>query len=140
MDNGDQSHKYTMRVSRLTIEKLGIRLYDRVSAVPAELIANSYDADATKVEVTLPWGVTLAGTIHAVEHEPYRIVVRDNGHGMTSEEINAHYLMVGSDRRVRIGSDLSRRLERPARFHSTCPPRLPGSGLHHASGRTVRIR
>ncbi|WP_328402206.1 hypothetical protein [Nocardia sp. NBC_00403] len=32
---------------------------------------------------------------------------------MTAEEINAHYLMVGSDRRVRIGSDLSRRLERP---------------------------
>lgn len=115
LDNDDDGHpyKYTMRISRLTIDKLGIRLYDRVSAVLAELIANSYDADATKVEVSLPWGVTLAGTIHAAEHEPHRIMVRDNGHGMTAEEINAHYLMVGSDRRIRIGSDLSRSLERP---------------------------
>ncbi|MET8876168.1 ATP-binding protein [Nocardia sp. NPDC004604] len=112
-DHGDHSHKYTMRISRLTIDKLGIRLYDRVSAVLAELIANSYDADATRVEVALPWGMTLAGTIHSADHEPYRIMVRDNGHGMTSAEINAHYLMVGSDRRVRVGSDLSRRLERP---------------------------
>ncbi len=107
------AHKYTMRISRLTIDKLGIRLYDRVSAVLAELIANSYDADATRVEVSLPWGVTLAGTVHAAGREPYEILVRDNGHGMTSDEVNAHYLMVGSDRRIRTGSDLSRGLDRP---------------------------
>ncbi|WP_433577799.1 ATP-binding protein [Nocardia brasiliensis] len=113
MDASDGQHKYTMRISRLTIDKLGIRLYDRVSAVLAELIANSHDADATLVEVSLPWGVMLAGTLHSAEHEPYRIVVRDNGHGMTAAEINEHYLRVGSDRRLRVGSDLSRRLERP---------------------------
>ncbi|MFI9506020.1 ATP-binding protein [Nocardia sp. NPDC052566] len=106
-------HKYTMRISRLTIDKLGIRLYDRVSAVLAELIANSYDADATRVEVSLPWGVTLAGTVRAAGQAPHEIVVRDNGHGMTADEINRHYLMVGSDRRVRTGTDLSRALERP---------------------------
>ncbi|MFJ9369300.1 ATP-binding protein [Nocardia sp. NPDC101769] len=106
-------HKYTMRISRLAIDKLGIRLYDRVSAVLAELIANSYDADATEVEVVLPWGAMLAGTIRAVDEPAYEIVVSDNGHGMTAEEINEHYLMVGSDRRVRTGSDLSRERRRP---------------------------
>ncbi|WP_280264752.1 ATP-binding protein [Nocardia wallacei] len=106
-------HKYTMRISRLAIDKLGIKLYDRVSAVLAELIANSYDADASVVEVTLPWGVTLAGTVRAAEEEPYEIVVADNGHGMTAAEVNEHYLMVGSDRRVRTGSDLSRERKRP---------------------------
>lgn len=106
-------HKYTMRISRLTIDKLGIRLYDRVSAVLAELIANSYDADATRVDVALPWGVTLAGTVHDADRPPYEIVVRDNGHGMTAAEVNQHYLMVGSDRRMRTGTDLSRGLERP---------------------------
>lgn len=53
-------HKYTMKISRLTIDKLGIKLYDRVTAVLAELIANSYDADAEKVDITLPWGVFLS--------------------------------------------------------------------------------
>lgn len=28
---------YTMRISRLTIDKLGVKLYDRASAVVAEL-------------------------------------------------------------------------------------------------------
>ncbi|MEV6768010.1 ATP-binding protein [Nocardia sp. NPDC051030] len=106
-------HKYTMRISRLAIDKLGIRLYDRVSAVLAELIANSYDADATEVDVELPWGVTLAGTIRAANEPAYRIVISDNGHGMTADEVNAHYLMVGSDRRIRTGSDLSRERRRP---------------------------
>ncbi|WP_067692635.1 ATP-binding protein [Nocardia jejuensis] len=108
-----EDHKYTMRISRLAIDKLGIRLYDRVSAVLAELIANGYDADATEVNVQLPWGVTLAGTIRAADEPAYRIVVSDNGHGMTAAEVNAHYLMVGSDRRVRTGSDLSRERTRP---------------------------
>lgn len=108
-----EDHKYTMRISRLAIDKLGIRLYDRVSAVLAELIANSYDADATEVEVLLPWGVTLAGTVRAADEPAYEIHVSDNGHGMTAEEVNEHYLMVGSDRRIRTGSDLSRDRRRP---------------------------
>ncbi|MCM6776598.1 ATP-binding protein [Nocardia sp. CDC159] len=114
MDGDVQSdHKYTMRISRLAIDKLGIKLYDRVSAVLAELIANSYDADATVVEVALPWGVTLGGTVRAAERSPHRIIVTDNGHGMTAAEVNEHYLMVGSDRRLRTGSDLSRERRRP---------------------------
>ncbi|MFC3438565.1 ATP-binding protein [Nocardia seriolae] len=108
-----EDHKYTMRISRLAIDKLGIRLYDRVSAVLAELIANSYDADATEVEVVLPWGAMLAGTVRAADEPAYEIIVSDNGHGMTAEEVNEHYLMVGSDRRVRTGSDLSRERRRP---------------------------
>ncbi|MEU1210349.1 ATP-binding protein [Nocardia sp. NPDC005825] len=108
-----EDRKYTMRISRLAIDKLGIRLYDRVSAVLAELIANSYDADATEVEVVLPWGAMLAGTIRSADEPAYEIVVSDNGHGMTAAEVNEHYLMVGSDRRVRTGSDLSRERRRP---------------------------
>ena len=46
--------KYVMKISRLTVDKLGVKLYDRVSAVIAELVANSYDADAAKVTITAP--------------------------------------------------------------------------------------
>ena len=47
---------YRMTISRTTIDKLGIKMYDRPSAVLAELVANSYDADAENVSVSLPMG------------------------------------------------------------------------------------
>ncbi|MBE9204747.1 hypothetical protein IQ218_16560 [Synechocystis salina LEGE 06099] len=49
-----------MTISRLTIDKLGVKLYDKVSAVIAELVSNSYDADATEVEIKAPMGEFLA--------------------------------------------------------------------------------
>ncbi len=52
--------KYTMVISRTTIDKLGIKLYDKASAVIAELIANAYDADAENVKVEVPLGLYLA--------------------------------------------------------------------------------
>lgn len=93
---------YTLTISRLTIDKLGVKLYDKASAVVAELIANSYDADATEVVVELPLGTELASkdpTTKQPVDKGYEIVVRDNGHGMTPEEARQFYLKVGRDRR-----------------------------------------
>lgn len=101
------TERYTMRISRLTVDKLGIKLYDRVAAVLAELIANSYDADAENVVVTLPWAVTLDATSSET------IVVSDDGHGMTTEEVNDFYLKIGADRRRRVNGDISREHHRP---------------------------
>ena len=95
------SKKYTMRISRLTIDKLGIQMYDRVSAVLAELIANSYDADAENVEITLPFGRYLARKMMGqMEDQGFEIVIEDDGSGMTAQEVNEHYLNVGYNRRV----------------------------------------
>ena len=96
------SFAYTLRISRLTIDKLGVKLYDKVSAAVAELIANSYDADATKVVVELPLGTELAtkGLKGAQPTDKgFEIVVRDDGHGMAPDEARAFYLQVGRDRR-----------------------------------------
>lgn len=93
-------HKYTMRISRLTVDKLGVKLYDRASAVLAELVANSYDADAAVVEIIAPMGEFLATRLGGeVIDKGREIVVRDNGHGMTPEEVNDFYLEVGAERR-----------------------------------------
>ncbi len=51
---------YHLRISRLTVDKLGVKLYDKASAVVAELIANGYDADAETVRVRLPLNIQLA--------------------------------------------------------------------------------
>jgi len=93
---------YHLRISRLTVDKLGVKLYDKASAVVAELIANGYDADAETVTVRLPVNVQLAtkagGDLRDLN---YVIEVEDNGHGMTPEEAIDFYLRVGADRRTR---------------------------------------
>jgi len=94
------SHKYTMTISRLTVDKLGVKLYDRVSAVIAEIVANSYDADATTVTIRAPMGEWLATKSKgAVVDRGYTIEVEDDGAGMTVEEVNQFYLKVGKERR-----------------------------------------
>lgn len=83
---GQVKNQYRMRISRMTVDKLGIKLYDKVSAAVAELVSNSYDADATLVQVTAPVGVYLAskagGEVCDLNLE---ILVSDNGHGMTPD-------------------------------------------------------
>jgi hypothetical protein len=74
---------YELRISRLTIDKLGVKLYDRVSAVVAELIANAYDADADEVYVRLPLNSALATKKKDGPVTEYGLVieVEDDGHG-----------------------------------------------------------
>ena len=95
------ANKYIMTISRLTVDKLGVKLYDKVSAVIAELVSNSYDADASKVIIEAPMGGYLAskagGTITDKGH---KICVIDNGIGMIPDEVNPFYLRVGAERRT----------------------------------------
>jgi uncharacterized protein (TIGR02391 family) len=71
-----------------TIEHLGVRMYSTLPPVLAELIANSYDAKATTVSVSL----NDAGT----EKE---ITVKDDGIGMSFDDINQKFLRIGRNRR-----------------------------------------
>ena len=91
---------YSMRISRLTVDKLGVKLYDKVSAVIAELIANAYDADATEVAVRAPMGQFLATRAGgAVADKGFDIEVVDNGIGMTPQQVQDFFLVVGAERR-----------------------------------------
>ena len=95
------ANKYTMRISRLTVDKLGVKLYDKVSAVIAELIANSYDADACKVFVSAPMGQFLATKAEgSLTDKGLTIKVVDDGSGMTPEQMQNFFLVVGSERRT----------------------------------------
>lgn len=107
---------YHLRISRLTVDKLGVKLYDKASAVVAELIANGYDADAETITVRLPLNIQLASKAGGELRDlGYVIDVEDDGHGMTPEEAIGFYLRVGADRRTRKGQDgsKSRKKKRP---------------------------
>ena len=82
--------KYVMTLSLHVLNELGINLYSNVPAVLAEVIANSWDADATKVSIE-------------IDRVKGCIVITDDGHGMQVDEnvneINDKYLHVGYHRR-----------------------------------------
>lgn len=112
----DKGSPYHLRISRLTVDKLGVKLYDKASAVVAELIANGYDADAETVTVRLPLNLQLASQAGGkLKDLGYVIDVEDDGHGMTPDEAIGFYLRVGADRRTRKGEDgtKSRKKKRP---------------------------
>ncbi len=83
------SNELKMTFMPNTIEHLGARLYSTIPPVISELVANSYDADASSVLVRLN------------DSDPYdkSIVVADNGHGMTFDDINNNFLRIGRNRR-----------------------------------------
>ena len=82
------------------VEQLGAQMYPSATATIAELISNAWDADAANVWVEFPFDEPWT--------EDSKIVVLDDGHGMTREEAADQYLVVGRKRRVEASSDRSR--------------------------------
>ncbi|PAF44044.1 ATP-binding protein [Helicobacter sp. 11S02596-1] len=77
---------YTMQISLNVLQHLGIGLYSSIPAVLSEIVANAWDADATKVQIN-------------IDKENKQIEIIDDGHGMNVEDINNKYLNVGYARR-----------------------------------------
>jgi len=78
------------------IKHLGLQMYSGPVPAIAELIANAWDAMATNVKVSLPFNRPLK--------KNDEIIVEDDGHGMTYEECDEKYLVVGRDRRKQEGN------------------------------------
>ncbi|MGD6807924.1 MAG: ATP-binding protein [Candidatus Bathyarchaeia archaeon] len=71
------------------LDQLGFQTYQSPVASLAELVSNSWDADAPKVDISLP----------SVLDEHAEISIADNGTGMTFAECEDKYLNVGWNRR-----------------------------------------
>ena len=78
--------KYQMTVSLNVLRHLGLGLYSNVPAVLSEVVANSWDADAEHVRIS-------------IDPAEGRVVIEDDGHGMTVDDANQKYLYVGYERR-----------------------------------------
>ncbi|MEW6534786.1 MAG: ATP-binding protein [Candidatus Auribacterota bacterium] len=82
MSNSNSPYKLTIGLT--VLENLGIKLYSNVPAVLSEVIANSWDANAHNVYISL---------------EDDKISITDDGYGMTQDDMNNKYLFVGYDKR-----------------------------------------
>ena len=102
---------FEMRFDPQTINHLGVRMYATLPPALAEIVANAYDADATSV------------VIHLEENDnsPSRIVIEDDGCGLTHDEINSKFLVIGRNRRDQDG-------DTPSPVHKRMPIGKKGLG------------
>ena len=77
---------FRLTISLNVLEHLGINLYSNVPSVLSEIVANAWDADASRVRITWDRSADL-------------IVIQDDGTGMTPEDINERFLTIGYRRR-----------------------------------------
>lgn len=85
-DTETQSGEFKFSVDSSLLFQLGERLVARPSIALSELVKNAYDADATEVVVTMENVGKQGGTL----------LIEDNGHGMTFEEIESGWMRIAT--------------------------------------------
>ena len=96
MDEGSRG-PLKLRFLGSLVEQLGAQLYPGATATIAELISNAWDADARNVWIEIP--------LDRPWTEDERIVVTDDGVGMSYADAEKRYLLVGRKRRVELAQD-----------------------------------
>lgn len=82
----DIDKTYRFSVDLAAVEHLGLNLYSNTAAALTEIIANAWDADATEVHID-------------IDSNSKKITIKDNGHGMSIDDINEKFLKVAYKRR-----------------------------------------
>ena len=78
--------RYRMTVNLNILDHLGINLYSNIAAVLTEAVANAWDADAETVNIS-------------IDQDSHSIEIVDDGIGMSIEDMNNKYLLIGYKRR-----------------------------------------
>ncbi len=86
-------------------------MYSTLPPALAELISNSYDADASKVTLIF----------HEKDGKPDLIEVIDDGQGMTADDVQDRFLVIGRNRRKKDGDN-------PTKIHKRLPIGKKGLG------------
>ena len=92
---GTNRSQYALNIDLNVLNHLGLNLYSNVPAVLSELVANAWDADASKVSIE----------VEECGQGEKRIRIQDDGCGMNSNELQNKYLTVGYQRRSDTQSD-----------------------------------
>lgn len=120
-----ETHKpdhFTMSIQGGMLEALGINMYTTIGKCLVEFVANAYDGDASRVDIMLPvekirlareevrerakaaQGGASSGkrsnVLLLALPDDIRVTVRDNGHGMTPDQVQGVFLPVNRKRRL----------------------------------------
>ena len=110
---------------------LGDELIGSDALAVFELVKNSYDADATNVDIIF----------EGIGTDNQKLTIKDNGHGMTSEVIDKVWLTLGTD--FKFSSILSISLSKaPGNICNSTPPEartIPFLSINTPKAHTVGI-
>jgi HSP90 family molecular chaperone len=98
----DQLRDLELKFDPQTIKHLGLKMYSTLPPAMAELISNAYDADASEVVIKLNEG----------DDDAKSIVITDNGDGLSYDDINDKFLVIGRNRRLDDGDKPSEKYKR----------------------------
>lgn len=90
-DRSGTQEPFRMDFDIYTIKHLGLQMYSTLPPVIGELVANAWDANAKRVEITIPEG--------PIDEHTSEITIVDDGIGMSDGDIRRKYLIIGRDRR-----------------------------------------
>src|SRR5829696_3247389 len=88
-----KTREFHLTVLGRTLEHLGTQMYKRRDVAIAELVANCWDAGATQVSIAVP-------TPREYDSQTSVMSVTDDGSGMTEDQIDDDYLVIGRNRRA----------------------------------------
>ncbi|HDK26968.1 MAG TPA: hypothetical protein ENG48_07780 [Candidatus Atribacteria bacterium] len=94
------SEKIKFLVDGRLLDHIGLAMYSSLPKAISELVANSYDADAEKVHITLPKDLSNGN-----------IIIKDNGSGMDKAFIKNIYMNLGSKNRLQEKTPKFKRLK-----------------------------
>lgn len=127
----EKLEKFTMPVQGGMLEALGINLYANLGKCLVEFGANSYDSEASFIEITIPFDQIynerkkIRGQVNEQKDDDsldtyslldlsmdasIAVVIRDDGHGMTPKEVQKKFLPLNRNRRKSEGSDDTKNL------------------------------
>jgi len=109
-----------MKYAGGVVKHLGLQMYSGPVPAIAELIANAWDAVATNITITIPFGEKI--------NSSSTIIFHDNGQGMTWEDFDKKYMIVGRDARKEEG-DLTKGKYKRKRMAHKGLGKLAGFGI-----------
>ncbi len=120
-DEHGRPTRFPMAIQGGMLEALGINMYTTIGKCLVEFVANAYDSDASKVDITIPYPAIAAERariraeakkkVEANEADPFtvlletlpdniEIVISDNGHGMSPEDVYMKFMPLNRKRRA----------------------------------------
>ena len=91
MPEAEESSVGHFRFDPRLLDHFSVAMYKDAKRAISELVANSYDANATEVKVTIPDDWSRSGA---------KIVVEDDGDGMLPQDIRDRFLLLGYNKRA----------------------------------------